>query len=68
MLRGLAMVLPTGWCTRMFRGLNDAQRETYSGLKDTLICEIDRTGEKKAAAASDFHKLKGIQSRISISA
>ena len=58
MLRGLAMVLPTGWCTRIFRGLNDAQRETYSGLKDTLIREIDRTGEKKPAAASDFHKLK----------
>ena len=56
-LRGLAMILPTGWCTRVFRGLTDEQRETYATLRDTLIREIDRTGEKKPAAANNFHKL-----------
>ena len=56
-LRNLALILPTGWCTKVFRDIQADNKKAYEVLKGCLIREIDRTDEKRQSAASEFHKL-----------
>lgn len=56
-LKQLALILPTGWCTKVFRDIHSDNKKSYDLLKAALIKEIDRTDEKRQTAASDFHKI-----------
>lgn len=56
-LKQLALILPTGWCTKVFRDIHSDNKKSYDLLKAALIKEIDRTDEKRQTTASDFHKI-----------
>ena len=56
-LRGLAMILPTGWCTRAFQDLTDAQKKDYATLKENLIVKIDRSDECRQSAQTEFTRM-----------
>ena len=56
-MRNLALILPTGWCTKVFRDIQADNKKAYEVLKCCLIRDIDRTDEKRQSATSEFHKL-----------
>ena len=56
-LKNLALILPTGLCTKVFREIQADNTKTCEVLKGCLIREIYHTDEKRQSAASEFHKL-----------
>ena len=47
LIRSVALVLPPGWCTRVFRELPAEKKADYDTLYKPLEEAIDRSGEKK---------------------
>ena len=56
-LKHLALVLPTGWCSKVFQEISNDNKKSYEALKVALIRKIDRTGETRQTAVSDFHRI-----------
>lgn len=56
-VKNMALILPTGWCTKVFRDIQADNTKAYEALKGCLIREIYHTDEKRKSAVSEFHKL-----------